>query len=115
MIHYCEHNAERTECPECSPPAGQEDMFAPSGAYARTGDPATSHAAAARTDVNVLEGLVVNALGKHPGGLTSHEIAATTGESLVSISPRMKPLEGKGMVKRTMERRDRRTVWRLAI
>ena len=79
-------------------------------ALARSTDPSESHMAAARVPAGGLWELVVATLTRL-GPLTAHEIAATTGVSLVSISPRMKPLTAAGLVKRTGERRDKRALW----
>lgn len=81
-------------------------------ALARQRDPATARAAAARVDTTALEGAVLDALRANPDGLTAHEIAECLNRSLVSVSPRMRPLVGKGKVV-TVGRRDGRTVWRL--
>jgi hypothetical protein len=75
----------------------------------RRSDPATSRAAASRVNVNALEQLVVDTLRKF-GPCTSHEIAFYCKRDLVSISPRMRPLVVKGIV-RECGTRDRRTVW----
>lgn len=80
-------------------------------ARARRTDPETSHEAAATVDTSELEALVLDTLRRHPNGLTSHRVAEITGESLVTISPRMKPLETKGLVRRA-GKSGRRTIWR---
>lgn len=77
---------------------------------ARTSDPVTSHDAAARIDARGLADLVHRELQRN-GPATSHEVADRLGLSLVTASPRMKPLETAGRVVRD-GRRDRRTVWR---
>lgn len=69
------------------------------GAYARNADPPQSHVAAAKVDVNRLEGLVVSVLRTH-GPLTVKQIARRSLVDKWSISPRMKPLETKGLVRR---------------
>lgn len=81
-------------------------------ALSRRRDPATSRDAAARVNVSALELLVVETLRKY-GQSTAHEIAFYSGRPLVSISPRMRPLVVKGMV-REAGRRDGRTIWRAA-
>lgn len=83
-------------------------------ARARRTDPETSHKAARRVSVNPIERRVLNLLGWFREGLTTSELAAMLGISLVSVSPRMKPLEEKGKVQRTTERREHKIVWRLA-
>lgn len=81
-------------------------------AVARSTDPRTSHDAAGKVDATALERIVLDTLRQYPGGLTSHEINELTKCGLVSISPRMKPLETRGLIERR-GRRDGRTVWRL--
>ena len=87
-------------------------LFA-SAALARRTDPETSHEAAASVDTNALESLVLDELRGAVEGLTSHQVADRTGESLVSVSPRMAPLERKGLIERA-GKRGRRTIWRIA-
>lgn len=82
-------------------------------ARARRTDPDTSHQAAASVDVTHREQQVLDALAAHPGGLTTKEMADVTGVDRLSLSPRMKPLELKGLVIRTEETRDGSTVWRI--
>ena len=83
-------------------------------AMARRTDPDTSHIAALTVDANRLEKLVVSALTQYPNGCTVKEISVILDIDKWSISPRMKPLEGKGLVERTTERRDRSIVRRIA-
>ena len=80
-------------------------------AHARRTDPATSHEAAASVSMRVtdLELKVLAALVLR-GPSTSHQLAEYMGESLVTVSPRMAPLEARGMVVRG-GRADRRTLW----
>ena len=84
----------------------------PFDALARRTDPATSHVAALTVDANRLEGLVVALLERNPDGLIVKEIASLLDIDKWSISPRMKPLEEKGLVQRTADRRDRSIVWK---
>lgn len=77
-------------------------------AFARTYDPNSSQAAAAfiGSSVNRLEGMVVDMLkrrGLH--GATVEEIALHYGVQNETISPRMCPLERKGLIHRTPVRR----------
>ena len=72
-------------------------LFAPPPRARRT-DPATSHDAAARTDAPTLQARVLRVLRDHPAGLTTHELAEKMKESLVTISPRLAPLQRKGLV-----------------
>jgi hypothetical protein len=73
-------------------------------AAARNSDPSTSHKAASVVNTQRLEGVVLNCLSQVPIGLTTHEIEQVSGESLVSVSPRMKPLETRGLVERCGKR-----------
>lgn len=81
-------------------------------AHARRTDPATSHAAAAAVSLRVtdLELKVLAALVLR-GASTSHQLAEYMDASLVTISPRMAPLERRGMVKRVGLSSGRRTLW----
>ena len=81
-------------------------------ALARASDPSESHAAAARVSASALCELVLEAL-RNRGPMTTHEIASYSGVSLVSISPRMKPLSVAGLVQRTGERRNGSAVWNI--
>lgn len=83
----------------------------------RNDDPGTSHDAAdsVTTKIPNLNKLVLDCLEEEkrgPGkGMTSKEIAADLGLDHVTISPRMKPLEKLGMVRRTIRRRKKSIVW----
>lgn len=84
-------------------------------AAARWSDPETSHAAA-ETDVTDLERCVLRAI-IYLNGATTHEIANYTKLSLVSVSPRIRPLVRKNKVEDSGERRigesgKRSIVWR---
>lgn len=88
-----------------------------SGAYARATDPSTSAAAAASVQVPDLEHQVRLALLRCPAGLTSYELADRLGLSVVTVSPRLRPLVGKGLVIDSGERREgdsgrKRIVWK---
>jgi DNA-binding MarR family transcriptional regulator len=78
-------------------------------AVARNTDPATSHEAAASVPVQDLELKVLAALVLR-GPSSSHDIADYIGVPLVSVSPRMAPLEARGLVTRA-GRTERRTLW----
>lgn len=80
------------------------------GARARSGDPETSKAAAARVDVAAREMAVLQALQAH-GPMNCRELAAASGVDYASVTPRIKPLREKGLVADTGERRDRQAVW----
>ena len=82
-------------------------------AYARTHDPSTSHEAAKRVNVTKKENAAMRGLRFLGGRGNSKEAADAVGEHEWSISPRMKPLERKGLVIRTEERRDKCIVWEL--
>jgi hypothetical protein len=66
-------------------------------------------AAAARVQAPTIAAKVLAELANGPG--TTHELAARLGMSLVTVSPRMKPLEAANRVERAGER-DGRTVWK---
>jgi DNA-binding MarR family transcriptional regulator len=66
---------------------------------ARYTDPATSHEAAASISATQLESLVLAELSRRGPG-TTEQLAARMEMSLVTVSPRMKPLESKGLIVR---------------
>ena len=72
-----------------------EDLFA----YARRTDPGTSHAAARSVDATAMEAIVLTALLEY-GPMTTPEIAVATNIPLITVSPRLKPLEKKEKVER---------------
>ena len=74
-------------------------------AYARTTDPVSSDEAAATVPVSYLEEVCLRHLRWRPEGLTSKQLADATGLPLVTISPRLKPLETKGLIYRDGETR----------
>lgn len=67
-------------------------------AYARAADPATSHAAAESIRLTELESTVLAELRKFSDGATSYTLAESLGMSLVTVSPRLRPLVSKGLV-----------------
>lgn len=86
-------------------------------ARARRSDPITSKLAAASVDVTPLEMGVIGALKAH-GPLTSFEIADILRLSVITISPRMKPLAMKGLIRDSGARRigqsgRKQTVWEM--
>lgn len=87
-----------------------EQMAIDFAAAARRTDPRTSHDAAASIDARGLAGQVLADLRDRGPG-TSHEIAERMGLNLVTVSPRMRPLELAGKVRRD-GKREGRTVWR---
>lgn len=90
--------------------AGMDDMGGlPS---ARVTDPSTSHEAALGISGAAahLAVVVLSCLKEH-GPQTTHEIAARTGLTVVTVSPRIKPLRTAGHVRHSGQRRDKRSVW----
>lgn len=75
------------------------------GGLARTSDPATAKDAAAETRARILEKIVLQALAKSEDGLTSEQCAAATQLSLVTVSPRMRPLVRRGKIYESKDRR----------
>jgi hypothetical protein len=82
----------------------QHSLFDPL-ARARRNDPETSKDAARSVPVADLEASVLDTLKSHPSGLTSHEIARLLSAELVSVSPRLRPLVEKNLVKDSGRRR----------
>ena len=66
--------------------------------YARRSDPDTSYAAAASFVPTELEAKVLTCLRKFPNGATSFQLAESMGLSLVTVSPRLRPLCDKGYI-----------------
>ncbi len=88
------------------------------GALSRNTDPSTSHEAAASIvgALPRIERAVLAALVVAPNGATNEELARSLGLSLVTVSPRMKPLVTKGLVyaaahKRAGSSGRKQTVW----
>ena len=77
----------------------------------RNTDPATSKAAARNVNVSRLESIVASVIQRWPEGLTTKEIAEKTGLDRVTVSPRIKPLCNKGILKNSGNRRDKSIVW----
>ena len=87
-------------------------------ALARNTDPATSHQAAFAFDPESLKTRILLALAVFRYGATTHEIADYLRESLVSVSPRMRPLVNAGKIRDSGLRnrapgRSPRIVWEL--
>lgn len=96
-------NAPGVPCWKCVPA---------SPAVARSADPPASHDAATRVDTQRLENLVLLALQSTGArGATSKDLALSLKVERVSISPRMKPLERKRLIRRSSEKRDGSHVW----
>lgn len=78
----------------------------------RRTDPPTSIAAGESVNVSALEARVWAYLCfVAPQGRTSRELAEEMELSRITISPRLKPLETKGKVRRSGETRDGCQVW----
>lgn len=91
------------------------DLF--SWTPARRTDPRTSHDAAASINMPMLEAAVYGCLKAH-GPCTSFEVADILRLSLVTVSPRLRPLADKGLVRDSGERRlgqsgRKQTVWEI--
>lgn len=72
---------------------------------ARRDDPDTSKAAADKLDAQRLQVMILRMLRDRVLGLTTLEMAEISGERVNSFSPRMVPLESRGLVVRGTERR----------
>lgn len=78
------------------------------GAYARSTDPSTASEAAETVSVAKAEMLVLSRLRTKrllERGATSDEMAKLTGIDRVTVSPRFRPLERKGLIVDRGERR----------
>jgi hypothetical protein len=90
-------------------------------ALARSTDPATSCQAAFQFDpaVSKIEQRILDELrGLGRGGLTTHALAAVLGLELVTVSPRMKPLVEKNLVRDSGRRAEspsgrKRIIWEI--
>lgn len=91
-------------------------------ALARRADPATSHQAAFAFDKSAagIEQRILDELcGLGRGGMTTHALAAVLNLELVTVSPRMKPLEDQGKVRRSGRYAEspsgrKRIIWEIA-
>lgn len=92
------------------------DIKAQQQARARKSDPETSHEAAGLVDAAGLMNMIEAELRQYPAGLTTQELADYLDRKLVSISPRMKPMEQAGRVKRAGKRKTpgnaQATIWK---
>lgn len=86
--------------------------------HVRASDPATSRDAAARASrfAKSHAATILEALRRHPNGLTAHEIASITSLNYVQVDRRFIDLERAGHAKRTEQTRGtpsggRATVW----
>jgi DNA-binding MarR family transcriptional regulator len=91
-------------------------------ALARQSDPGTAHQAAFEFDpaVTRIEKLILDELRRLDGrgGMTTHALAAVLGLELVTVSPRMKPLVEKSLVRDSGRRAEspsgrRRIIWEI--
>lgn len=83
----------------------------------RSTDPDTSVEAALSIKATELESRVLDAIMRRADGATSHEISESLHMSLVTVSPRLRPLVRKGLIEDSGERRvgesgRRSIVWR---
>lgn len=74
-------------------------MMHQTGSYARNTDPLTSDLAAESVPVNNVEAACLVHLQCY-GGRTSEGISEGTGIRLVTVSPRLKPMEERGLIYR---------------
>ena len=84
---------------------------------ARRSDPETSKEAARSVNTTMLEACVYGALKAH-GPMTSFEVADILRLSLVTVSPRLRPMTEKGLVedsglKRTGTSGRKQIVWKI--
>jgi len=81
---------------------------------ARRRDPETSQRAARMVNANSIAGRILEALRDH-GPATSRDLAKRLNIDLVSVSPRLKPLEDAGLVTRhDTDPEQGMTLWRIA-
>lgn len=72
---------------------------------ARRNDPPTAKKAARDVRAGTLMDTCLRAIEQADCGLTIEELSACTGISIVSVSPRMKPLVKRGLIKDSGKRR----------
>ena len=85
-------------------------------ALARNTDPLTSHAAADAITPHLgkRELAIIRVLEKYPYGRTCSEIAGEIGVGRDQVSPRMKPLQARGLVWPMNPRKgERERLWRM--
>jgi DNA-binding MarR family transcriptional regulator len=82
-------------------------------ALARNTDPFSSHKSAHSVKASAIgkEMTVLDSLRKL-GPMTTHKIAEMTGLTVVTVSPRIKPLRKKGLVEDSGDRELGRSIWR---
>jgi hypothetical protein len=91
-------------------------------AFARHSDPSTSHQAAFEFDAQVTaieQRILAELRGLGRNGMTSHALAAVLCLELVTVSPRMKPLVTKNLVRDSGRRSEspsgrQRIIWEIA-
>lgn len=74
------------------------------GAYARASDPSTSHEAAALVEANRLERVVLDYLRVY-GPMTMYELAGLSKVEIQTITPRFHPLQEKGLIHDTGQKK----------
>ncbi len=74
------------------------------GARSRAHDPETSHESAGKLSANRLEAIVLEGI-KRLNGATSEELAVALKIDRVTVSPRLRPLERKGLIADSNKRR----------
>lgn len=75
-------------------------------ALARTSDPTTSHLAAGSVGATDLEAVVLEAVRKFPDGATLDDVMSILNDmSVVTVSPRFRPLLEKGFIVDTGKKR----------
>lgn len=79
------------------------DYYQPYRAYARTTDPETSHESAKAIERHLppVEAKMLKAIPFAPADATLDEVMDATGLEKVTVSPRFKPMEEKGLIVRT--------------
>ena len=75
-------------------------------ALARSTDPSTSHSAAASFNTTDIETTVLKAVASFPDGATLDDVMSVLSDmSVVTVSPRFRPLMTKGLIRDTGEKR----------
>ena len=99
----------------------QEKLFpTPPEGGSRRRDPVTSKKAARDVRAGTLMDKCLTAIRESEFGLTIEELSIQTGLSIVSVSPRMKPLVKRGLIKDSGKRRKNSSgyeaiVWRAVL
>jgi hypothetical protein len=89
-----------------NPQTDQPKLFdTPPEGSSRRHDPPTSKKAARDVRAGTLMDTCLRAIREADFGLTIEELSSCTGISIVSVSPRMKPLVKRGLIKDSGKRR----------